>query len=61
VITMKIGHVIQYATFFSLLMGGLGVVIAVLSHHVQVKKQIFLAISARYDELLENSSPRPQL
>jgi hypothetical protein len=42
-------------------MGGLGVVIAVLSHHVQVKKQILLAISAQYDELLENSSPRPQL
>ncbi|QEE28788.1 hypothetical protein FTW19_12725 [Terriglobus albidus] len=56
-ITMNIGHVIQYATLFSLLMGGLGVAVAVFNHRVQVKTQIFLAMSAQYDGLLKNSSP----
>ena len=37
-------------------MGGLGVVVAVLNHREQVKAQIFLAMSAQYDELLKNSS-----
>ena len=55
-IAMNIGHVIQYTTLFSLLMGGLGVVVAVLNHREQVKTQIFLAMSAQYDELLKNSS-----
>jgi hypothetical protein len=54
--TMYIGQVIQYATLLSLLMGGLGVVVAVLNHREQVKTQIFLAMSAQYDELLKNSS-----
>ena len=40
----------------SLLMGGLGLVVAILNHREQVKTQIFLALSARYDELLQNSS-----
>ena len=53
---MNFGHIIQYATLLSLLMGGLGVVVAVLNHRVQVKTQIFLAMSAQYDELLKNSS-----
>ncbi len=53
---MNFGHIIQSATLLSLLMGGLGVVVAVLNHRVQVKTQIFLAMSARYDELLKNSS-----
>jgi hypothetical protein len=53
---MNIGHVIQYATLLSFLMGGLGVVVAVLNHREQVKTQIFLAMSAQYDELLKNSS-----
>ena len=53
---MNFGHIIQYATLLSLLMGGLGVVVAVLNHRVQVKTQIFLALSAQYDELLKNSS-----
>ena len=37
-------------------MGGLGLVVAVLNHREQVKTQIFLAMSAQYDELLKNSS-----
>lgn len=54
--TMHIGHIIQYATLVSILMGGLGVVVAVSNHRVQVKTQIFLAVSAQYSELLKNSS-----
>jgi hypothetical protein len=53
---MNFGHIIQYATLLSLLMGGLGVVVAVLNHREQVKTQIFLAMSVQYDELLKNSS-----
>jgi hypothetical protein len=53
---MNFGHIIQYATLLSLLMGGLGVVVAVVNHRQQVKTQIFLAMSAQYDELLKNSS-----
>ena len=37
-------------------MGGLGLVVAVAIHREQVKTQIFLAMSAQYDELLKNSS-----
>jgi len=37
-------------------MGGLGVVVAVVNHREQVKTQIFLALSAQYDELLKGSS-----
>ena len=55
---MNIGKVIQYATLLSLLIAGLGLVVAVLLHRVQVKTQIFLALYAQYDELLKNSSPR---
>ena len=54
--TINFGEIIQYATLLSLLMGGLGLVVAVLIHREQVKTQIFLAISAQYDELLKNSS-----
>ena len=53
---MYIGQIIQYATLLSLLMGGLGLVVAVVNHREQVKTQIFLAMSAQYDELLKNSS-----
>jgi hypothetical protein len=56
VTAMSFGHIIQYATLLSLLMGGLGLVVAVLNHREQVKTQIFLAMSAQYDELLKNSS-----
>ena len=55
-ITMHIRHIIQYATLLSIVMGGLGVVVAVSNHRVQVKTQIFLAMSAQYSELLKNSS-----
>ena len=55
-IPIHIGHIIQYATLLSILMGGLGVVVAVSNHRVQVKTQIFLAMSAQYSELLKNSS-----
>ena len=53
---MTFEHAIQYATLLSLLIGGLGVVVAVLNHRVQLKTEIFLAMSAQYDELLKNSS-----
>lgn len=55
-IAMSFGQIIQYATLFSVLMGGLGLIVAVLIHREQVKTQIFLAMSAQYDELLKNSS-----
>ena len=54
--TMHIGQMIQYATLVSMLMGGFGLVVAVLIHRVQLKTQIFLALYAQYDELLKNSS-----
>ena len=50
------GHILQYATLFSVMMGALGLVVAVLIHRAQVKTQVFLALSTRYDELLTNSS-----
>ena len=50
--TMYIGQIIQFATLSSLLMGGLGPIVAVFIHREQVKTQIFLAMSAQYDELL---------
>ncbi|HEY4051936.1 MAG TPA: hypothetical protein VGM27_34200, partial [Acidobacteriaceae bacterium] len=37
VTAMNIGQIIQYATLVSLLMGGLGMVVAVLNHRVHVK------------------------
>jgi hypothetical protein len=52
---MNLGYAIQYATLFSLLMGGVGVIVAVFIHRVQVKTEVFLAMSSRYDELLKNS------
>jgi hypothetical protein len=56
VTAMHFGQVIQYATLLSLLMGGLGLVVAVMIHREQLKTQIFLALSAQYDELLKESS-----
>lgn len=53
---MNTGQILHYATLISLLMGVLGLVVAVVNHREQVKTQIFLALSARYDELLKNSS-----
>jgi hypothetical protein len=40
----------------SLLIGSLGLAVAFFIHREQVKTQIFLALSARYDELLHSSS-----
>jgi hypothetical protein len=57
-ITVNAGKIIQYATLFSVLMGGLGLVVAVIIHRVQVKTQIFLALYTQYDELLKSSSSR---
>ena len=48
--------VIQYATLMSALVGSLGLVVAFFIHREQVETQIFLALSARYDELLHSSS-----
>jgi hypothetical protein len=53
---MHVGQVLQYATLISVLMGGFGLVVAVLIHRVRLKTQIFLALYAQYDELLKNSS-----
>ena len=47
---------LQYATLLSVLVGSLGLAVAFLIHRDQVKTQIFLALSARYDELLHSSS-----
>jgi hypothetical protein len=57
-IAVNAGKVIQYATLLSLLMGGLGLIVAVLIHRIQLKTQIFLALYVQYDELLKNSSAR---
>jgi len=55
--SMKIGLVLQFATLFSVLIGGLGLAVALSIHREQVKTQVFLALSARYDALLQSSSP----
>ena len=55
-IAVNVGKLVQYAALFSLLIGGLSLVVAFLIHRVQVKTQIFLALYAHYDELLKNSS-----
>jgi hypothetical protein len=52
---MHIPHILQYATLLSLLVGGLGLVVAVVNHRGQEKTQIFLAMSAQYNELLKSS------
>ncbi len=53
---LYIGSVLQYATLISLLIAGLGLAVASRQHRVQMKTQIFLAMSARYDDLLRSSS-----
>ena len=53
---MNVQQIIQYATLFSVLIGTLGLAVAFLIHRDQVKTQIFLALSARCDELLHSSS-----
>ncbi len=53
---MNIQPFIQYATLISVLVGGLGLAVAFFIHRDQVRTQVFLALSARYDELLHSSS-----
>ena len=53
---MTSGSILQYATLLSLLIGGVSVAVAVLNHRAQVKTEIFLALSARYDEWMQSSA-----
>ncbi|HJY06485.1 MAG TPA: hypothetical protein VJ323_09215 [Bryobacteraceae bacterium] len=53
---MPPGSILQYATLLSFLIGTVSVAVAVALHRDQVKTQIFLAMSARYDELMRNSA-----
>jgi hypothetical protein len=53
---MNVQEMIQYATLLSVLVGSLGLAVAFVIHREQVKTQIFLALSARYDELMHSSS-----
>ncbi|HEX4773497.1 MAG TPA: hypothetical protein VH351_21885 [Bryobacteraceae bacterium] len=53
---MKIQLVLQYATLISILIAGLGIVVAVCMNRAQVRTQIFLALSAQYDQLVHSSS-----
>jgi hypothetical protein len=52
---MHTGSILQYAALLSFLIGSLSVAVAVIIHRDQVKTQIFLAMSARYDELMQSS------
>jgi hypothetical protein len=52
---MQPGSILQYATLLSLLIGGIGVAVAVVIHRDQVKTQVFLEVSARYDALMQSS------
>jgi hypothetical protein len=53
---MHPASILQYAALLSFLIGGLSVAVAVIIHRDQVKTQIFLAMSARYDELMRSSA-----
>ncbi|MBV8897665.1 MAG: hypothetical protein JO051_14225 [Acidobacteriaceae bacterium] len=53
---MTTTSILQYATLLSLLIGDVSVAVAVFNHRQQLKTQIFLALSARMDELMTNSS-----
>jgi hypothetical protein len=53
---MHPASMLQYAALLSFLIGGLSVAVAVIIHRDQVKTQIFLAMSARYDELMQGSA-----
>jgi hypothetical protein len=52
---MNIEPVVHYATLISLFVGGFGLALALLIHRQQVTTQIFLALSARYDELQQTT------
>jgi hypothetical protein len=51
---MSLEQIIHYATLFWLVMGAISVAVAVINNREQMKTQIFLALSARYDELLQS-------
>jgi hypothetical protein len=51
---MDIGVILRYATLLWLLLGGVSVIVGFLIHREQVKTQIFLALSARYDEWMQS-------
>ena len=53
---ISLEQIIHYATLFWLVMGAISVAVAVVNNREQVKTQIFLALSARYDELLQSVS-----
>jgi hypothetical protein len=53
---MSIGLILQYATLLWILISGVSVAVAFLIHREQVKTEIFLALSSRYDELLQSAS-----
>jgi hypothetical protein len=53
---MSIGLILQYATLLWIVISGVSVAVAFLIHRSQVKTEIFLALSARYDELLQCGS-----
>jgi len=53
---MNPGSILQYAALLSLLIGGVSVGVALLTHRDQVKTQIFLELSARYDGLMQSSA-----
>lgn len=55
---MNIGIVLQYVTLISLLAAGLAAPVAFFIHRQQAKTQIFLALSERYDDLLETCPTR---
>lgn len=53
---MNTGSILQYAALVSIVIGAVSVAVAFFIHRETVKTQIFLALSARYDELLQSSS-----
>jgi hypothetical protein len=53
---MKTVFILQYAALISMMIGAISVALAFFIHRETVKTQIFLALSARYDELLHTSA-----
>jgi hypothetical protein len=51
---MSLVLILQYATLLWILISGVSVAVAFLSHREQVKTQVFLALSARYDEWIQS-------
>jgi hypothetical protein len=51
---MSIGLILQYATLLWILISGVSVAVAFFIHREQVKTELFLALSARYDEWIQS-------